>query len=61
MSLQGGWLLVDNQEAQGRIQNAVQELDRVIADLRNYIFGLPPGILADRQLDFWRPQSQRRP
>jgi hypothetical protein len=61
MSLQGGWLLVDNQEAQGRIQNAVQEPDRVIADLRNYIFGLRPGILADRQLDFWRPQSQRRP
>ena len=26
------------------------ELDRVIRDLRNYIFGLQPGILADRQL-----------
>jgi signal transduction histidine kinase len=29
----------------------VEELDRVIGDLRNYIFGLRPGILADRQLD----------
>jgi len=29
----------------------VDELDRVIRDLRNYIFGLRPGILADRQLD----------
>ena len=26
-------------------------MDRVIRDLRNYIFGLRPGILADRQLD----------
>ena len=33
------------------IQHAVEELDRVIRDLRNYIFGLRPGILADRQLD----------
>ena len=30
---------------------AVEELDWVIGDLRNYIFGLRPGILADRQLD----------
>ena len=29
----------------------MEELDRIIADLRNYIFGLRPGILADRQLD----------
>src|SRR4029077_5996560 len=29
----------------------VGELDGVIRDLRNYIFGLRPGILADRQLD----------
>ena len=34
-----------------RIEKAVDELDRVIRDLRNYIFGLRPGILADRQLD----------
>ncbi|MDF2743418.1 MAG: integral rane sensor signal transduction histidine kinase [Actinomycetia bacterium] len=36
---------------QRRIGGAVEELDRVIGDLRNYIFGLRPGILADRQLD----------
>ena len=29
----------------------LRELDRVIRDLRNYIFGLRPGILADRQLN----------
>jgi signal transduction histidine kinase len=34
-----------------RINGAVEELDHVIRDLRNYIFGLRPGILADRQLD----------
>jgi signal transduction histidine kinase len=34
-----------------RVEGAVGELDRVIRDLRNYIFGLRPGILADRQLD----------
>src|SRR5206468_12743398 len=29
---------------------SVGELDRAIRDLRNYIFGLRPGILADRLL-----------
>jgi len=38
-------------EIAGRIEGAVGELDRVIRDLRNYIFGLRPGILADRLLD----------
>jgi signal transduction histidine kinase len=33
-----------------RIERAVAEIDRSIRDLRNYIFGLRPGILADRQL-----------
>jgi signal transduction histidine kinase len=46
----GGALLRET-ELRGRLQNAVEELDRVIRDLRNYIFGLRPGILADRQLD----------
>jgi signal transduction histidine kinase len=36
---------------QQRIESAVEEMDRVIRDLRNYIFGLRPGVLADRQLD----------
>jgi signal transduction histidine kinase len=34
-----------------RIDESVNEVDRVISDLRNYIFGLKPGILADRRLD----------
>jgi two-component system, NarL family, sensor histidine kinase DevS len=50
MGLQGSALLAGS-ELRGRLQNAVEELDRVIRDLRNYIFGLRPGILADRQLD----------
>jgi len=51
MGLQGSALLASDGELRDRIQNAVEELDRVIRDLRNYIFGLRPGILADRQLD----------
>ena len=51
MGLQGSALLAGSEELRGRIENAVEELDRVIRDLRNYIFGLRPGILADRQLD----------
>jgi signal transduction histidine kinase len=34
-----------------RVESAVAEIDRVIRDLRNYIFGLRPGILADQELD----------
>jgi signal transduction histidine kinase len=51
MGLQGTALLAGSPETAGRIEGAVDELDRVIRDLRNYIFGLRPGILADRQLD----------
>jgi signal transduction histidine kinase len=51
MSLQGTALIAGNRELSGRIERVVEELDRVIHDLRNYIFGLRPGILADRQLD----------
>ncbi len=35
---------------EARLEHAVDEIDRVIRDLRNYIFGLRPGLLADRQL-----------
>jgi signal transduction histidine kinase len=38
-------------ETAARIESAVDALDVVIRDLRNYIFGLRPGILADRHLD----------
>jgi signal transduction histidine kinase len=51
MSLQGTALLAGDPDLGRRIEAAVEELDRVIRDLRNYIFGLRPGILADRQLD----------
>jgi signal transduction histidine kinase len=51
LGLQGSTMLARDPELQRRIGGAVEELDRVIGDLRNYIFGLRPGILADRQLD----------
>jgi signal transduction histidine kinase len=51
MKLQSTALISGSAEVSGRIEGAVTELDRVIRDLRNYIFGLRPGILADRQLD----------
>jgi signal transduction histidine kinase len=51
MGLQSTALLPGPPETASRIEGAVEELDRVIRDLRNYIFGLRPGILADRQLD----------
>lgn len=51
MGLQGTALMTSSPDQAARIEEAVGELDRVIRDLRNYIFGLRPGILADRQLD----------
>jgi signal transduction histidine kinase len=51
MGLQGTALMTGSPEQAERIERAVGELDKVIRDLRNYIFGLRPGILADRQLD----------
>ncbi|HET9410816.1 MAG TPA: GAF domain-containing sensor histidine kinase [Candidatus Dormibacteraeota bacterium] len=51
MKLQSTALISGPGEVSSRVEGAVSELDRVIRDLRNYIFGLRPGILADRQLD----------
>jgi signal transduction histidine kinase len=51
LGLQAAAALARDPELAGRIEDAVAELDRVIGDLRNYIFGLRPGILADRQLE----------
>jgi signal transduction histidine kinase len=51
MGLQGTAALVNDADIAYRIEGAVEEIDRAIRDLRNYIFGLRPGILADRQLD----------
>ena len=50
MGLQGTAGMVRDPELESRLEGAVNEIDRVIRDLRNYIFGLRPGILADRQL-----------
>jgi signal transduction histidine kinase len=51
MNLQSTALLSQSPETSARVESVVEELDRVIRDLRNYIFGLRPGILADRQLN----------
>jgi signal transduction histidine kinase len=51
MGLQATATLSRNPDLEHRISDAVSEIDRAIRDLRNYIFGLRPGILADRQLD----------
>ena len=50
MGLQGAAAMAGDEEMARRIENSVEEIDRAIRDLRNYIFGLRPGILADRQL-----------
>jgi signal transduction histidine kinase len=51
MGLQGAAMMSAEPGIAERIEGSVAEIDRVIRDLRNYIFGLRPGILADRQLD----------
>jgi signal transduction histidine kinase len=51
MSLQGVAAMSGNEEISRRLGSAVEDVDHAIRDLRNYIFGLRPGILADRQLD----------
>jgi signal transduction histidine kinase len=51
MGLQATGAMAKDPEIDRRIEGSVNEVDRVIRDLRNYIFGLRPGILADRQLD----------
>jgi signal transduction histidine kinase len=51
MGLQGTAAISRDPDLSRRIETAVDEIDRAIRDLRNYIFGLRPGILADRELD----------
>jgi signal transduction histidine kinase len=51
MGLQGASMASGDPRVAERIDGAVEEIDRVIRDLRNYIFGLRPGALADRALD----------
>src|SRR3984893_10690601 len=51
MGLQATAVRSRDPEVESRVESAVTEIDRAIRDLRNYIFGLRPGILADRQLE----------
>ena len=51
MGLQGTAAIANDEDTARRIEHATEEIDRAIRDLRNYIFGLRPGVLADRQLD----------
>ena len=51
MSLQGLAAMSPDPETARRLEAAVEDVDHAIRDLRNYIFGLRPGVLADRQLD----------
>ena len=51
MGLQATATLSKDEGIERRVEDAVGEIDRVIRDLRNYIFGLRPGLLADRELD----------
>jgi signal transduction histidine kinase len=51
MSLQGLATASSDENMARRLEAAVEDVDHSIRDLRNYIFGLRPGILADRQLD----------
>jgi signal transduction histidine kinase len=51
MSLQGLASSSSDANIARRLEAAVEDVDHAIRDLRNYIFGLRPGILADRQLD----------
>jgi signal transduction histidine kinase len=50
LGLQATTSLVADPGAVRRIDDAVQELDRVIRDLRTYIFGLTPSELTERKL-----------
>lgn len=52
MALQAAMSMLDDRAAiETRLTHSVENIDRVIRDLRNYIFALRPGSAADRQLD----------
>src|SRR6202171_4544923 len=51
LGLQATAMRLTDPQTEARLEEAVREIDRAIRDLRNYIFGLRPGILADRHLD----------
>lgn len=51
MALQATESMIANDDVQRRLENAVDDIDRVIRDLRSYIFGLHPGQSADFSLE----------
>jgi signal transduction histidine kinase len=51
MHLQGLAASSSDETTAKKLDSSVEDIDHAIRDLRNYIFGLRPGILADRQLD----------
>ena len=51
MGLQAAAAMTGDDALKRRLESAVDQVDAVIRDLRNYIFGLRPGLLADRALD----------
>jgi signal transduction histidine kinase len=51
MGLQATSTVLREEQTRARIARAVDEIDGVIEDLRNYIFGLRPGILTSRELE----------
>ena len=52
MALQAALSMTHDPDAiETRLNHAVDNIDRVIRSLRNYIFALRPGMMADRQLD----------
>jgi PAS domain S-box-containing protein len=50
MGLQGIAMMTGDASLRQRLEGSVTEIDEVIRDLRNYIFGLRPGVAADRTL-----------
>jgi signal transduction histidine kinase len=50
MGLQGMAMMTSDPALRERLETTMVRIDEVIRDLRNYIFGLRPGIAADRQL-----------
>ena len=50
MGLQGMAIMTADPALRGRLETTVGQVDEVIRDLRNYIFGLRPGLVADRHL-----------
>ncbi len=59
MNLQGTALMARSPDVTGRIENAVEELDKVIRDLRNYIFGLAITIARDSRSRYRRRRSRK--